>query len=414
MGKDGISRNIVVVLGMHRSGTSAITRGLEALGVNLGDRLLPAHAETNEKGFFEDAEIYNINLELLAALDTDWDIAPPVLPLDFTAENVVKQKKRAIDVLNWKLENLGTFGFKDPRVARLLPFWQEIFECVDATVHYLIVTRHPMSVAKSLNSRDGFSGDRCHALWLDYVTASILHTENQPRIIVDYDIFLEDPASQLSRIAKALSLSFDPESAATQEYIRGFLEQRLRHSKFEFHDLISAPDVSNEMVAIYDLMLQMALDKTTVSARHIRETFLAVRGRLLGQVPAFRTSHYFARLDECITCQNRKLASLSHSVDELSRENEFLRRSMKSIEEWQKSWFNRAFHRWHPPIDAEPQHSRPNLFRRMAQSLMKSLPGGISEPNGSPGLQKTAQSASTPAWQPDLEDFSALAKKQLK
>lgn len=65
-------KEIVVVLGMHRSGTSAITRSLKVLGVDLGGRLLPAEAGINDKGFWEDVDITAFNVDLLHALGHDW------------------------------------------------------------------------------------------------------------------------------------------------------------------------------------------------------------------------------------------------------------------------------------------------------------------------------------------------------
>jgi hypothetical protein len=61
-------KRLVVVLGMHRSGTSAITRALEVLGVNVGTNLLPPVDGDNAKGFFEDVEINSLNVEILRAL----------------------------------------------------------------------------------------------------------------------------------------------------------------------------------------------------------------------------------------------------------------------------------------------------------------------------------------------------------
>ena len=58
------AKSIIVVLGMHRSGTSAITRGLMVLGVELGDHLMPPAPNNNDKGFFEDIDVNAINVEL--------------------------------------------------------------------------------------------------------------------------------------------------------------------------------------------------------------------------------------------------------------------------------------------------------------------------------------------------------------
>ena len=63
-------KNIFVVLGPARSGTSVVARGLKALGVDLGDKLARASQRVNPKGFWEDDEIaHKINLELYSKLD---------------------------------------------------------------------------------------------------------------------------------------------------------------------------------------------------------------------------------------------------------------------------------------------------------------------------------------------------------
>ena len=66
-------RKVVIVLGMHRSGTSALTRGLQALNVELGENLTSAVEGNNDKGFWEDREVVTINEILLERLGGDWD-----------------------------------------------------------------------------------------------------------------------------------------------------------------------------------------------------------------------------------------------------------------------------------------------------------------------------------------------------
>jgi hypothetical protein len=73
-------KSIIVVLGMHRSGTSAITRGLMVLGVELGDHLMPPAPNDNDKGFFEDIDVNAINVELYRSLENhpNWHTLAPV------------------------------------------------------------------------------------------------------------------------------------------------------------------------------------------------------------------------------------------------------------------------------------------------------------------------------------------------
>jgi hypothetical protein len=65
------AKNLIVVLGMHRSGTSAVAKALACMGVSLGNDLLPA-GKDNPKGFFEDKAINDLNIEMLRVLGLDW------------------------------------------------------------------------------------------------------------------------------------------------------------------------------------------------------------------------------------------------------------------------------------------------------------------------------------------------------
>ena len=73
---------LIVVLGMHRSGTSAITRALKVLGVELGDRLMPAAEDDNDTGYWEDVDFNALNIEMLCAVGKDWFYTSPVTQAD--------------------------------------------------------------------------------------------------------------------------------------------------------------------------------------------------------------------------------------------------------------------------------------------------------------------------------------------
>ena len=88
---------------MHRSGTSAITRGLSALGVPLGNNLMPPVLNNNNKGFFEDLEINEVNTELLAALNRDWHSLSRIPPESLQSETLEPLKLRAIELMRTKI-----------------------------------------------------------------------------------------------------------------------------------------------------------------------------------------------------------------------------------------------------------------------------------------------------------------------
>ncbi|MBC7193997.1 MAG: glycosyl transferase, partial [Marinobacter sp.] len=150
------NKRLIVVLGMHRSGTSAITRGLQVLGVGLGDRLIPPMEGINDKGFFEDIDLNALNNEILQALGSDWHYLSPIETSDVDALRKKGYFLRAVELLRQKVGDAPTFGFKDPRVAKLLPFWKDVFAHCKFDVGYILAVRHPLSVVKSLAKRDGF------------------------------------------------------------------------------------------------------------------------------------------------------------------------------------------------------------------------------------------------------------------
>lgn len=122
---DGGAPNLLVVLGMQRSGTSASTRMAATLGFDLGEDLLPP-APDNPKGFFEDNELYAIDQDLLTAGAAAWDT------LGFRLEAVGEEalaplRERARAWLAARGAGTRPFAAKDPRLPRLLPFWQSLF-----------------------------------------------------------------------------------------------------------------------------------------------------------------------------------------------------------------------------------------------------------------------------------------------
>lgn len=281
---------LVVVLGMHRSGTSAITRGLEVLGVNLGDNLYPA-AIDNPKGFWEDNDFLGINEELLAHLDysvdrlglIDWQMPSTAIveSLELKAEKLVSErcKKNAL------------WGFKDPRTARLLPFWQAVFERVGCDVRYVIATRNPISIVESLYKRSGFEGGTTFYLWLEHLIPAISGTMNAKRVVVDYDQLLENPKLQLLRVAKALGVTA-PEPLALFAFESEFLDVGLRHTYFTMQDLERYPSVPLQVVTAYDWLVKLANDSVLLDSAETKSVFEALSQELIFLSPTLNFIGY--------------------------------------------------------------------------------------------------------------------------
>jgi hypothetical protein len=244
------TKRLILVLGMHRGGTSAVTRGLVALGVSLGERLMPAHA-VNEKGFFEDLDIYELDEALLAALGDTWHGFLPIAPERFAEPSLQPLRDQALALLRAKLAASPLYGIKDPRLPRLLPLWLAAAREAQADVSSLIVLRHPRAVAASLEKVAGFRAEKSDLLWLQTMLAAEAGTRGMRRVVVDDEAVLADPATQLRRVATALGL--DEDEAATAAYA-AFLDRALRH--FEADDA----DVLPEAAQLHALLAVLARD----------------------------------------------------------------------------------------------------------------------------------------------------------
>ncbi len=288
-------KRVIAVLGMHRSGTSAITRGLQALGVSLGDDLMPPFTE-NEKGFFEDIGINKLNIEILNALSSDWHALSNISETSFNGQDLVSFKLRGIDLLRTKVGD-QPFGLKDPRMSRLLPFWQSVFNHLGVRHDYIIAVRHPMSVVKSLHHRNGFDDEKGYYLWLQHVIPAIVKTGGTSRLVVDFDLLMTNPKKQLERIAKTLDLNYIPDLAIITEYIDEFLEARLRHFQFKFEDLLIDHAVPSDVITTYEILSRLARDEMNIDDHKINETLIHVSSRLKDLSPAF---DYITRSDRIL------------------------------------------------------------------------------------------------------------------
>ncbi|RAO76974.1 hypothetical protein CA260_03440 [Dyella jiangningensis] len=290
------NKKLIVVLGMHRSGTSAVTRSLQTLGVDLGDALVPAVAGDNDKGFWEDADTLSINQDIMSALDVSWCPLSPYRWSRIDADKMQEFRLQAMELLIGKLKDVPAFGLKDPRLTRLLPFWQPIFRELGVDVHYVLVVRNPLSVAASLKRRNGFAEFRSHLLWLRHVVPSFLDTCGLPRVVVSYERMMADPEVQLRRIAAGLDMPLNEESSAFLDYTRNFLSPELQHEHHTVDELdVAGDDVPVQLRHVYAALRGMASDAISDGDSTIYELFLEVDRYLSGMESSLA---YIDRLEE--------------------------------------------------------------------------------------------------------------------
>jgi hypothetical protein len=123
-----------------------------------------------------------------------------------------------------------SFGFKDPRTCRLLPFWQAIVSAMATDVRCVVVARNPVAVARSLHRRNKFNLEYALELWHLHMKALVGPINvGWKKVTVEYDQLLQNPEAQLQRISAGLNLP-PPQRGATEEFCNSFLDITLRHN----------------------------------------------------------------------------------------------------------------------------------------------------------------------------------------
>ena len=264
---------LIVVLGMHRSGTSAISRGLVTMGVELGDRLMPPHEKINAKGFWEDLDIYALNVEMLNAIGTDWFHASVLDAHGIEQLIGLGFDLRATELLRRKTQGLAIFGFKDPRLGRLLPFWKRVFQHEGYEASYVLALRNPLSVVASLEKRDAMDRGQAYLLWLTHTLNSLKESEGYPRVLVDFDALMRSPKEQLQRIAAACRLEAKDE--AIKLYVSEFLEEGLRHTEYLGKDLLLDPTCPRLVVECFSELAEVATEKIAIESKEFMRKTVA-------------------------------------------------------------------------------------------------------------------------------------------
>jgi GT2 family glycosyltransferase len=255
-------KKLVVVLGMHRSGTSAVVKALSCLGVSLGDDFMPAGSD-NPKGFFEDKAVNQLNIEMLEAIGQHWFSLSLVTDEDISKLVNLGYVEKAIDLVQQKMADVDVFGFKDPRVSKLLKFWKLVFTRINCDVRYVFCLRHPLSVANSLRQRNKTPIQKGYLLWLSYNLAIITESQDLSLIGLDYDRLMEQPLEVIEYLAGQLDLTVNPE--VTHQFTTQFLDKTLQHTKFENNALKYDSDCPEVVAEVYPL-LQAFLD---VKSKHV-------------------------------------------------------------------------------------------------------------------------------------------------
>lgn len=223
-------RQALLVVGMHRSGTSALTRVLNLHGADLGSDLLAA-AEDNQAGFWENHRIVAFHEKLLGLIGSSWD-DPRQLRADWLdlaiADGCLDELIRLLDE---EFADSRIWVVKDPRLCRFLPLWIKALEVLQVEPKLVFAMRDPGEVAGSLMTRNGLSAGAASLLWLRYLTESVQASRGLPRCAIDYHELLQNWRSCMDRIASNLDVVWPISSSDCAPEVSAHLQDDLRHQR---------------------------------------------------------------------------------------------------------------------------------------------------------------------------------------
>lgn len=218
----------LLVLGMHRSGTSSVTGTLSQLGVALGQDLLPPMPD-NPKGFFEQKTVVDLHDEILEALGTSWD-DPRGLPEGWEDDPALApHRERLRQLITQDFGGAQLWTAKDPRLCRLLPLWLGILGTLHITPKIVFVMRNPDEVVRSLGERNETPAEQAAMLWLSYTLSAERSSRALPRSVVRYEDWLHDWRGETRRLDAELALNLAKPSTERETEIDNFLDAALRH-----------------------------------------------------------------------------------------------------------------------------------------------------------------------------------------
>lgn len=246
-------KKAVLILGMHRSGTSALSRVLNFLGCDLPHTLMGA-GDANPTGHWESQAIMDLNNKVLASGGSAWDdwlefnqnwYRSPVFP-DF-----VDQGKNVIEA---EYGSSPLFVLKDPRNCRLARFWFAVLEKAAVEPLIALPIRNPLEVASSLEARDGMHRDVGLLLWLRHVLDAEEASRGRARFIGSYKQLLGNWPLLANRLQDDLGIVWPRMSSLSSQEIDHFVDRDAKHHSATDESVLANGTLSSWIRNTYSIL----------------------------------------------------------------------------------------------------------------------------------------------------------------
>ena len=341
-------RRAIVVLSMHRSGTSALARLLMLLGADAPKNIMPPDPG-NTAGHWEPVSIVHLQEEMFESTSSSWDDLDPLPSSWFKSAPAREFHHRAVEVLREEYGDSRLFVVKDPRMCRAIPFWRSAFAEYGAEPSFVITVRNPVEVAASLTAREGIVPARGLLLWLRHMLEAEFETRGHPRVFVSYERTLENWRSVAERISKQLEIAWPGLTERAEVEIESFLSSGHRHHAVTREELEARPEIAPWVKSAFAVLERATSSgaepgkKVLDKARSLLDDADLVYGPVLAEseldagdkaAELERVSHALADKERKLrvtSARNRGLLETAeHRADKLERAKEELEREIRA------------------------------------------------------------------------------------
>jgi hypothetical protein len=280
-------RVCVLVLGMHRSGTSVLTGLFGALGCEMPKTLLKATPD-NLKGYWESRAVMELNDAALASAGSKWDDLA-LFNIDWYSSPIYLQfLERGREVIRDEFSNSPFFVLKDPRICRLTPYWLAVLEAEQVLPVAALALRNPMEVAQSLQKRDGMSLEYGLLLWLGHMLEAERASREIPRIVVSYNQSLQNWRDVADNAGRVFGFAWPRPEAVSSFDLAQYLDPNSRHNQIDDKETFENRDISVWIRDTYRILNRFSLAPLEREAVEDLEMLDLIREQVNVAIDAFR------------------------------------------------------------------------------------------------------------------------------
>ncbi len=232
-------RKAILVLGVHRSGTSALAHLLNVLGAQLPEEVLGAR-HGNPLGHWEPVGLMKINKEILAAMGRGWNDPRPIPSNWFRSKEAYGFHKRIAAEISSSYGDSPLILIKEPRICRLAPLYLEVLDSLGIEPVVILIVRHPGEVIRSIEERDHLDHRTIELLWLRSLLEAEESSRDCTRVWTSFDRLLEDWRAAMQSIADRLQINWPNDLAKVSAEAANVVRPRHRHHRFA-DDRVSLP-----------------------------------------------------------------------------------------------------------------------------------------------------------------------------